>query len=135
SFPTSHTPTRPTTTWIPQTISRKTVAAVSLVRAPWFRATWMMIWANGNHDRITSRIPTRSRSRCDCIGVSGPQVLQDRKHAAMVLLVGREVELGEDARHVLLDRPRRDEHALGDRLVRPPLRHQLDHLALARRQL
>ena len=47
----------------------------------------------------------------------------------------RQAELGEDARHVLLDRAQGDEESLRDRLVRPALRHQLEHLALARGQL
>ena len=53
----------------------------------------------------------------------------------MILLVGGETKLPEDARHVLLDRAQRHHHLLGDRLVRAALRHQLEHLALARRQL
>ena len=45
-----------------------------------------------------------------------------------------EVELDEDARHVLLDRAWRDEEPVGDRLVRAALGHELEHLALARSQ-
>ena len=53
----------------------------------------------------------------------------------MVGRVGRQAELREDARHVLLDRAQGDEEPLRDRLVRAALGHQLEHLALARRQL
>ncbi len=52
------------------------------------------------------------------------------------MILGRrgEVELEEDARDVLLDRAWRDEEPVGDRLVRAALGHELEHLALARRQ-
>src|SRR5207237_4976838 len=63
------------------------------------------------------------------------QVREHREHAAMVLRRRGEPELPEDARHVLLDRAWRDEEPLADRLVRATLRHQLEHLRLARRQL
>ena len=46
----------------------------------------------------------------------------------------RQTELREDVRHVLLDRARRDEEPLPDRMVRTALRHQLENLALARRE-
>ncbi len=47
-----------------------------------------------------------------------------------------EPELPEDARHVLLDRPLGDhDETLGDALVRAALGHELEHLALARRQV
>ena len=52
----------------------------------------------------------------------------------MILGAGAHAELGEDARHVLLDGVRRDDEHLGDALVRAALGHQLEHLALARRQ-
>jgi len=45
-----------------------------------------------------------------------------------------EVELGEDARDVLLDRPLGDHELLGDRVIGPPLRHQAEDLGLARRE-
>jgi hypothetical protein len=48
---------------------------------------------------------------------------------------GGQVELGEDARHVLLDGAQRDEELVRDRLVRTSLGHKLQHLALSRRQL
>ena len=53
----------------------------------------------------------------------------------MVAGVGRQAQLGEDARDVLLDCALGDEEPVADRLVRPALRHQLEHLALARREL
>ena len=62
------------------------------------------------------------------------QVGQHRQHAPVVVVAGRQVELGEDVRDVLLDRARRHHEALGDRRVRAPLGHQLEHLALARGQ-
>ena len=52
----------------------------------------------------------------------------------MVLAAGRHAELAEDARDVLLDGVRRDDELLGDALVRAALGHQLEHLALARRE-
>ena len=45
-----------------------------------------------------------------------------------------DAELGEDAGDVLLDRVRGDDELLGDALVRAALGHQLEHLALARRE-
>src|SRR5437868_13680063 len=63
------------------------------------------------------------------------QEREHREHAAVVLGGGRQPELHEDARHVLLDGAHGHEHPLGDRLVRTAFRHQLEHLALARRQL
>ena len=53
-------------------------------------------------------------------------------------MVGRlraHAELGEDRRDVLLDRGGRDHQHLRDALVRAPFGHQLEHLALARREL
>ena len=61
--------------------------------------------------------------------------VQHGEHAAVVLGAAGHAELGEDARDVLLDGVRRDDQRLGDALVRAPLGHQLEHLALARRQL
>src|SRR5438876_391889 len=60
----------------------------------------------------------------------GTQVGENRQHAPVILGRGRQAELGEDARHVLLDRTQRDHHSLGDRLIRAALGHQLQHLAL-----
>jgi hypothetical protein len=50
----------------------------------------------------------------------------------VVLGRGRQPQLHEDARDVFLDRAKRDEQPLGDRLIRTSLGHQLEHLALAR---
>ena len=63
------------------------------------------------------------------------QVGEHGEHAAVVPGVGREAELREDARHVLLDRALGDDEPLADRLVRAALGHQLEHLALARGEL
>ena len=52
----------------------------------------------------------------------------------MVLGGGREVELGEDRRDVLLDRALGDDELAGDRGVGAALGHQPQHLALARGQ-
>ena len=46
----------------------------------------------------------------------------------------RDAQLGEDARDVLLDRPQRDHHRVGDPLVRVPGGHELEHLPLAGRE-
>src|SRR5262249_50429144 len=59
---------------------------------------------------------------------------KDGEDAAMVLGRRRQPELREDGGHVLLHRTRRDEEPLADRLVRTALRHELEHLALARRK-
>ena len=59
---------------------------------------------------------------------------EHRQHPAVVIVAGRQVELGEDVRHVLLDRARRDHHLARDRGVGPALGDQLEHLALARRE-
>lgn len=50
------------------------------------------------------------------------------------MVVGRrgEVELREDARHVLFDGAQCDEHPVRDRLIRATLGDQLHHLSLAR---
>src|SRR4051812_36727879 len=66
---------------------------------------------------------------------SPPQVRQYGEHAPVILGSRRQAELGEDARDVLLDGAQRDHEPLRDRLVRAALRHQLEHLALARREL
>jgi hypothetical protein len=47
----------------------------------------------------------------------------------------REVQLLEDARHVLLDAAVGQEHARGDRRVRQPFGHQLEHFPFAGAQL
>ena len=57
---------------------------------------------------------------------------QDREHAAVVVVGRGQVELGEDVRDVLLDRARRDDEGAGDRGVGLALRHQPEHLVLAR---
>src|SRR5688572_16211626 len=65
---------------------------------------------------------------------SGAEKREHGEHATVVVRARGQAELREDARHVLLDRPERDEHALGDRLIRASFRHELEHLALARRE-
>ena len=53
----------------------------------------------------------------------------------MILGRGREPQLREDRRDVLLDGPLGDDHPQGDAGVRAALRHEPQHLALARREL
>src|SRR6188472_1073854 len=65
----------------------------------------------------------------------GAQEREDREHPAVVVGRGRQAELREDARHVLLHGAKGDEEALGDRLVRAALGHQLEYLPLARGEL
>ena len=62
------------------------------------------------------------------------QVSKDGR-SAMVLCACRQPELGEDARHMLLDGAERDHELFRNRLVRAAFRHQSQHLALAGRQL
>src|SRR4051794_41049374 len=58
------------------------------------------------------------------------EVAQHCEDAAMAVVGGRETELAEDRRHVLLDRALRDDEITGDRTVGPSLRHLAEHLAL-----
>ena len=63
--------------------------------------------------------------------------LQEREHGedAPVVLAGLgKSQLGEDAVDVLLDGPLRHPQQSADACVGPAFRHQLEHLALARRQ-
>src|SRR3954452_4027825 len=60
---------------------------------------------------------------------------EDGEHAPVVLARGSEAQLPEDARHVLLDRALGHDHTLRDGRIRAALRHQAEHLALARREL
>ena len=87
------------------------------------------------------REPARRRARWCARGsrrrLSAGLNAQEREHgehAAVVLGAAGDAELGEDARS-RASRPRRgdDEH-LGDAPVRAALGHQLEHLALARRE-
>src|SRR5918999_449541 len=66
---------------------------------------------------------------------SGAQEQQHRQYAARFAAGGRQPELSEDARDVFLDRAQRDHQRVGDPLIRAARGHQLEHLALARRQL
>ena len=79
--------------------------------------------------RLADFAAKNARSRCPAR--LRAEEAEDGQHAAMVLGGGRQSELREDARDVLLDRTRRDEEALSDRLVRPAFGHQFHHLALA----
>src|SRR5678815_4331429 len=47
---------------------------------------------------------------------------------------GRQLELEEDVADVTIDRALADRELLGDRAIRLALRHEIDHLELARRQ-
>jgi len=59
----------------------------------------------------------------------------DGEHAAMIVCGLRERELAEDASDVLMDGALANPQLAGDPRVRAALRHQLENLALARRQL
>src|SRR3954467_8027328 len=76
------------------------------------------------------RAQVREAEPAQC-GSARPQVGEHRQDAAVVVLVGREAELAEDRRHVLLHRPVRDLQSLADALVRASFGHELEHLALA----
>jgi hypothetical protein len=58
----------------------------------------------------------------------------DGKHSAMILRRLVQAKLAEDRFHLPLDGSNRDDQLVGDSLVRAALRHQHEHLALARRQ-
>src|SRR3954451_6484628 len=62
---------------------------------------------------------------------SGAQERQDGQHAAVGVAGVGQAELREDARDVLLDAALADPEAIGDPLVRAPLRHQRQNLTLA----
>src|SRR5215210_4815976 len=63
-----------------------------------------------------------------------PEEGEHREHAAVILGGGGEPQLPEDAGDVLLYGTLRDDEALCDGVVRLSFGHQLEHLALARRQ-
>src|SRR5215212_6716737 len=75
----------------------------------------------------------RGLGACEA-GALPAEVGEHRKHAAVVVLARGQVELAEDRGHVPLDRPLGDDELGRDRAVRPPLRHQRQHLALPRGQ-
>src|SRR3954453_13860679 len=61
-----------------------------------------------------------------------PEVFQDGEDAAVVVLIRRQAELGEDGRDVLLHAALAELELVADRLVRAALGDQAQHLALAR---
>src|SRR5215213_8908144 len=63
------------------------------------------------------------------------EVLQHGEHSAVIRLGRLEPQLLEDAGYVLLDGALGDEQALRDPRVREALRHQSEHVTLARREL
>src|SRR3954453_14258619 len=69
--------------------------------------------------------PVGRSARCGGVRAVGPEVCEDGEDATVVVLVRREFELGEDRRHVLLDRPLRNCQPLADRAVRAPFGHEL----------
>jgi hypothetical protein len=69
-----------------------------------------------------------------CLG-SAPEVAEDGQHAAVIVGDLGEIELAEQAPNMRLDSFRAHEQCLADPLIGSPLRHQLEDLALARRQL
>src|SRR5215813_6887173 len=70
----------------------------------------------------------------DCGTALRAQKGEHGENAPVVLGRRRQAELAEDVGHVLLDCSRRDEEQLADRLVRAALGHELEYLALARRE-
>src|SRR5581483_6836925 len=81
----------------------------------------------------SSARPPSSRQRATSSG--RPEVREHRQHPPVVVRARRQPQLPEDARHVLLDGALGDDERVRDRLIRAPLRHQLEHLALARREV
>src|SRR5262249_20873044 len=62
---------------------------------------------------------------------SGAQEGEHGQHAAVIVPRRGQVQLREDARHVLLNRALADHELLGDGVVRAALCHQPEHLALS----
>src|SRR5262249_16429465 len=107
------------------------------MRAPWVRvvAPAASQWTTHAAMRRTGPLGVRKTGGGrGARGLRGAQVREHGEHPAVVVVAGREIELGEDARHVLLDCAQGHEQPLCDRLVGAPFGHQLQHLALARRQ-
>src|SRR5665213_808052 len=67
----------------------------------------------------------------ECAAGSATQVLEHSKHAAVINLGGRQIELGEDITHVLLNGPLGDDQGLCDSSVGPSLGHLSQYLTLA----
>src|SRR5918993_2914347 len=65
---------------------------------------------------------------------SRPKVEKDGQNSARLLSGGRNAQLVEDARHVLLRGAQTDHQSVGDSLVGCARRHQLEHVTLPRRQ-
>src|SRR6185312_8980631 len=94
-------------------------------------------------DHAATGRAARRRSRVEshgCAGrthrrhplTSGVQVRQRREHPAVAAVVGREPELGEDVADVLAHRGLRHGDRLRDLVVAEALRHETQHLVLAR---
>src|SRR5918999_1638581 len=66
--------------------------------------------------------------------VSAAEEHQHREHAPRLAPGGRQPELAEDARDVFFDGPHRDHELVRDPLVGAARGHQLEHLALPRRE-
>ena len=79
--------------------------------------------------------PRSTRERPAVNARQPPQPGEHGQHAAVVVLGGRQAELHEDVRDVLLDRALGDHQLLGDGRVRAALGHQPEHVALARGEL
>src|SRR4051794_40246760 len=72
------------------------------------------------------------------LALPGAVVAQEREHgedASVIVSRGGQIELLEDAAHVLFDGVLGDDELFGDALVRASLGHQREHLALTRREL
>src|SRR5205085_7014184 len=68
------------------------------------------------------------------VWVLGQEEEQQREHAPGLAAVGGQAELSEHARHVLLHRPKAEHEGVGNPLVGAAAGHQLEHLALTRRE-
>jgi DNA-binding NarL/FixJ family response regulator len=68
------------------------------------------------------------------VGLAGFEELEDRQHSPVIGIARRQVELGQDAADVLLDRALGDEDPAGDAHIGRALGHQGEHLSLTRRQ-
>ena len=101
-------------------------------------AAWRTAWARSaaaSRSRARPAAARVLRARIPVARLQARRNVEHGEHAAVVLRRLADAELGEDARDVLLDGVRGDHQRLGDAAVRAPLGHQLEHLALARREL
>src|SRR4030095_14952867 len=81
-----------------------------------------------------SIVPTIRQASFVMAATSTVQPPQHGEHAPVVVLGGRQVQLGEDVGDVLLDSPVAHDQLAGDGVVAAALGHQAEDFALARRQ-